>query len=491
MLAGYLRVSHLGRRKREALRSTIDQTAEIEAWAKAQGRQVEILEAEIDAKGGDASRPVFRQAVEGVKAGTYEGVVVAYLSRAGRDLRLMLDLWDEVEGAGGAVYFARENIDASTAAGRLHRNILASIAQHELEERREGFERDRASATERGIWQRRQTPRGYRRDPETRGLIPDDDADSIAAAARDLLAGTPISELADRLAMTTSGVRYLLRNRVYIGELRVGRHVNPNAHEPILDRQTFEAVQAKFGQRTRPAKSGRPGLLTGLVRCASCGHVMTRQGAKGGGRSYTCPKRHSGGHCPAPAGISEGRLDAYVEPIARAELQRVWTRIATGNRLAALQAEADAAHAERDAYLEAVDAAGLGASAAAAGMRSRQERVDRAEAEVRAEMARIPTLPAVRSGEEVWEDLSVHERNTVLRGLLACVVVRPVGSGRLVAVADRARVLRYGAECDLPASRGIHAGGIVPIWPDTDGDDVLGVAAGEDTLEGSGGAVEM
>ena len=49
----------------------------------------------------NATRPILRLAVEGVQAGTYAGVVVAYLSRAGRDIRLMLDLWDEVEGSGG------------------------------------------------------------------------------------------------------------------------------------------------------------------------------------------------------------------------------------------------------------------------------------------------------------------------------------------------------------------------------------------------------
>jgi site-specific DNA recombinase len=160
LLAGYMRVSHVGSRDLERLRSPEEQTAEIEAWARAHRHRVELLPPELDAKGSDASRPVFRQAVEGVKAGLYSGVVVAYLSRAGRDLRLMLDLWDEVEAAGGVVYSARENIDASTASGKLQRNLLASIDQHQREERREGFERARKGAVERGIWQRRQTPRG-------------------------------------------------------------------------------------------------------------------------------------------------------------------------------------------------------------------------------------------------------------------------------------------------------------------------------------------
>jgi hypothetical protein len=99
-------------------------------------------------------------------------------------------------------------------------NLLASIAQHELEERREAFDRARRSAVERGIWQRRQTRRGYRRSASTRRLVPDRHAESVRTAARDFLVGATISELARRLRMTPSGMRQLLRNLVYLGELR-------------------------------------------------------------------------------------------------------------------------------------------------------------------------------------------------------------------------------------------------------------------------------
>jgi hypothetical protein len=32
-------------------------------------------------------------------------------------------------------------------------------------------------------------------------------------------------------------------NRVYLGEARNGEYFHPNAHEPIVDRATFEAAQ--------------------------------------------------------------------------------------------------------------------------------------------------------------------------------------------------------------------------------------------------------
>lgn len=481
-LAGYLRVSHVGARKGDAFRSVPDQVAEIEAWAKARGHLVEILDAELDAKGSNSSRPVFREAVEGVKSGRFAGVVVAYQSRAGRDMRLMLDLWEEIETAGGIFYSARENVDGSTPAGRLHRNLLASIHQHELEERREGFERQRRSAVERGIWQRRQTPTGYGKDSETRKLVPDDRADEVRAAAADLLASTSTIDIAARMGMTPSGVRHMLRNRVYLGELKVGRHVNATAHEPILEVEIFEAVQAKLEGARRPRSKNGPALLAGLIRCASCGHVMTR-GTSKGAPAYTCPTYHSGERCPAPASIACSRLDPYVEQVALGELQRLQARFSAGDEATELQRELSEARTELSAYLAAVDAAGIGAADAAAGMRARRERIEAAEACLRAARARAPMLPRIANGAEVWNDLNPNDRNELLRGVLACVAVRPAGRGRTLPVGERTLVLRYGARVDLPRRSAERPYGIVAIHRENlDRDDLLGVTSSKNPL---------
>ena len=107
--------------------------------------------------------------------------------------------------------------------------MLISVDAHVREQHGERFEERRAAATAAGIWQRRQTPRGYRKGKDRR-LAPDRQAGQVRRAFADYLAGTTISKLASRLHMSTSGVRQLLRNRVYLGELRVGEHVKTDAH---------------------------------------------------------------------------------------------------------------------------------------------------------------------------------------------------------------------------------------------------------------------
>jgi DNA invertase Pin-like site-specific DNA recombinase len=104
-------------------------------------------------------------------------------------------------------------------------------------------------------------------------------------------------------------VRYMIRNRAYLGERIYNRRSykayrrgeraqleNPTeawivkraAHEPIVDSDLFERVQARL--KTRAVSIGRtaqrPYLLTGIARCARCGYRMIGQPLTGNGHRY-------------------------------------------------------------------------------------------------------------------------------------------------------------------------------------------------------------
>src|SRR3954454_19059360 len=226
--AGLVRVSHMGDRRAGAsnVHADRDQVMEVTAEAKRMGVSLRILPAELDVSGGRPlkDRPSLREAVEGIERGEYSGLIVAYLSRLGRNVREQLQVWDRVEAAGARIVVVRERIDTSTPSGRYVRTILAANDERELEEYAERFERLRDWATAAGIWQRRQTPRGYRKDATTRRLVFDSRAEETRRAFLRRGAEATISSLARDLSMTPSGVRALLRNRVYLGELRVGGH---------------------------------------------------------------------------------------------------------------------------------------------------------------------------------------------------------------------------------------------------------------------------
>jgi site-specific DNA recombinase len=479
---GYTRVSHVGGREGDRFRSPGEQADSMRSWARRRGEPIVLLEPELDESGGRRDRPILTTAVETIERADARGLVVAYLSRASRSTRHLLELWDRIEAAGGELHAVAENIDTKTPAGRLTRTMLAAIAEHELDVHRERFEAQRASATARGIWQRRQTPLGYQRDPSTRRLVPDSNADRIRRAFRDRLGGTSLSQIARDLGLTRSGARMLLRNRVYLGELSVGIHTNATAHPAIVPEDEWLAVQ-RISSR-RPARSAGPvALLGGLVRCASCGHVMSRA-TGGGGYVYACHREHSAGRCPRPAAITLATLDPHVTVIALDELAKLTATAARSDReIAAAREAVRGAEAELAAYLEGVAAAGLGSGQYAEGARRRKEGLAQAYDRLGRLLGRQEGL-VDGNPRKVWERLDVDRRNRLLRGLIDCVVVAPVGRGTRVPVSDRTRVIAHGAGVTEP----YHGGGrplpIQPL-PFPDGDDpvVLGMHLSEDLLE--------
>jgi DNA invertase Pin-like site-specific DNA recombinase len=453
-----------------------EQVEDVTAEAERMGVPLRLLPPELDVSGGVPleDRPSLRKAVEGVEQGRYSGIIVSYLSRLGRSVREQLAVWDRVEQAGGRIVVVRERIDTSTPSGRYVRTILLANAERELEEYAERFENLRKWATAAGIWQRRQTPRGYMRDPDTRRLVPDERADEVANAFARRGSGEPILAIAHDLEMTPAGVRMLLRNRVYLGELHVGRHVKLSAHPALVDEDTWLAAQRT--RASRPPRSAEPvALLAGLVRCASCGHLMTRS-RSGGQRMYGCPHHHSAGDCPGPASITLSILDEHVSSIARAELQRLNTRAAGDGRplRSARQAVRDA-ELELAAYLEGVAAAGLSAGQYAEGARQRGQAVE----EARERLARLLERERTKiDGDplKAWDEMSQAQRNRLLRSLIEAVIVVPVGRGRRVPAGERARVVAHGSGLVEQ-----YRGGGVPLpiralaLPDRDDPVVLGV----------------
>jgi hypothetical protein len=104
-------------------------------------------------------------------------------------------------------------------------------------------------------------------------------------------------------------IHYLLRNRAYVGERIYNRRsfkayrrgeranlanpkdawvVKENAHDPIIDTDLFERVQATRKSKviTIGRTFHRPYLLTGLARCANCGYRMIGQPSIGNGHKY-------------------------------------------------------------------------------------------------------------------------------------------------------------------------------------------------------------
>jgi site-specific DNA recombinase len=81
---------------------------------------------------------------------------------------------------------------------------------------------------------------------------------------------------------------HILKNRFYIGEIVYHGEVHIGQHEPILDRELFDAVQAKLAERAvqrKLTRSRSPAILAGLI-FDDCGNPMSPSHANKKGVRY-------------------------------------------------------------------------------------------------------------------------------------------------------------------------------------------------------------
>jgi hypothetical protein len=169
-------------------------------------------------------------------------------------------------------------------------------------------------------------------------------------------------------------------------------------------------------------------------------------------RIYRCRGKRSGGHCQAPATVLGSVVEPFVVEQFRAEVGQVRLEGVSANEdLAAAEEAVKNAEAELIAYRDSEAAAVLGPRFGE-GLKARSERLEAAESTAQAlrDRAGASSIPDVAELEAVWSDLSIGERNRILRGAIDAVFVRSTGR-RNTPIADRAKVFWLGqAPPDLP-----------------------------------------
>ena len=246
--------------------------------------------------GGDTNRPGLQDIIKDVKAGELDKVVVYKLDRLSRSQLDTLFLIEKVFLANDTDFVSMsENFDTSTAFGRAMIGILAVFAQLEREQIKERMGMGKEARAKEGKWHGGSTqPIGYDYDPVTDSLnINEYETMQILELADLFLKGTPLRTI-ERMfkekgythkhgTWAPSCIRRLLRNRLYIGEIKHGDNWYKGLHSPIFTVETFDKIQKLLDARLEQYKlTGlKPGIQTtflgGLLRCKHCGGKYSKQ----------------------------------------------------------------------------------------------------------------------------------------------------------------------------------------------------------------------
>jgi len=389
---------------------------------------------------GKRPRPSYQRMLADLEAGLRDAVICVDLDRLTRrpvELEAFMDLADR---HGVALANVSGDTDLSTSDGRFKARIMGAVARQESEKKAERVAREHEQSARRGV------PRGSRRSfgyEDDRITVREDEAELIRDAVQRILAGETMPSIArlwtDKGIPTpqhapngwgASTVASILRNpriaglRAYKGEI-----VAEGIWEPIIDRGTFEALQARI---KRVARVGRPAtrLLTGIARCGRCGRPLwssTGSDSRHGNMRYACIKRPGTAGCGSTTVVctplDELITGAVLHRLNSKQMMRALTTKSKRKRV-----DVDLAQLERDLDDLAADH-GQGRISRREWLAARTPLEDRLARARRAHDAEHGTAAlAPFRGTDIaatWEQLPVERRRAVLNALIDRVIIKP------------------------------------------------------------------
>jgi site-specific DNA recombinase len=261
-----------------------------------------------------SSRPVFQSVLDNIKMKKTQAIIVKDFSRLGRgDMRDSGFLYDFIQEHNVLIITPNKIYDPNNPSDLQMIRFEMFFYREEFEMIKKRLTGSRYTYALEGKWMTGGAgiPYGYQFDPATQKLTPHLEQGKVVTdifrwyvneeiglqAICSRLRRLSIKTKMNKDVWTQITVRRMLENDVYIGTVRWGQTkrvgkkvikrpkkdhiIVPDAHAPLVDKETFEKAQIKLGNQkaAHPVRTAfSPGILAGIVTCPICGRKMMKNG---------------------------------------------------------------------------------------------------------------------------------------------------------------------------------------------------------------------
>src|SRR5437899_156312 len=216
--------------------------------------------------GGNMDRPALQRLFADIEAGKVDRVIVYKIDRLSRSLLDFSKLADFLETHAGSSVSVTQQLDTSTAMGRLTLNMLLSFAQFEREMVSDRTRDKMRAARRRGKWTGGMPRLGYDVAPEGRRLVVNQEEAEQLKAIFSMYAENPSlvavsqelnhrgwrrkrwktkkGQWRDGKPWDVANLRRMLTDPLYSGKMTLGTETFPGEHEAIVPKALFQKVQA-------------------------------------------------------------------------------------------------------------------------------------------------------------------------------------------------------------------------------------------------------
>jgi DNA invertase Pin-like site-specific DNA recombinase len=237
--------------------------------------------------GGTLERPALQRLLADIAQGRLDIIVVYKVDRLTRSLLDFSRLVEAFDAAGTSFVSVTQSFNTTTSMGRLTLNMLLSFAQFEREVTAERIRDKIAASKARGMWMGGTPPLGYKPDGRSLAVV-EEHATIIRDIYERYLATGNVRLVAEQLAAANIGapvrhrtgsgepfggvpftrgqIHAFLKCPTYVGEIHHQGRVHAGLHPPIIDRDTWDAVQRRLAERccqsnANPSLHDAPGSM--------------------------------------------------------------------------------------------------------------------------------------------------------------------------------------------------------------------------------------
>ncbi|HLY61034.1 MAG TPA: recombinase family protein [Terriglobia bacterium] len=299
-----------------------EQKDAIERYAQGRGLEIARWFGERETA-SETGRNVFNLMLRLLRLGQAQGVIIHKIDRSARNLEDWTDV-EKLADAGVEVHFAAENVDLTTATGRLSADIRAVVATHYSRNLREEVIKGLYGRLKQGFYPWA-APLGYLDQGSAKAKIPDPiRAPLIKEAFTRYGTGRfSLPRLAEEMfvrglrncrggKVSVNGLSNVLRNPFYIGLIRIHRNgkTYEGKHRPLVTSAMFQKVQDVLAGKRSDRSERQQFIYSRIARCLVCGYSLIAERQKGH-TYYRCHNRAFKKPCP-PTCMREDSLDTAI-----------------------------------------------------------------------------------------------------------------------------------------------------------------------------------
>lgn len=264
-----------------------EQKERLEALCKFKGYKIYdyYTDAGISAKTGN-HRPEFDRLIEDAKNKKINTIIALKLDRLSRSIYDWENLLKTSEKYGFDLVCANDDINTTTANGKMVTRIMMSVSQNEIERTSERTKAGMAGAIKKGHIPA-VCPIGYKR--VDKKLVPDPLTKDIVIRIFNLyFEGNSYSTIAnifnkekvlDKTDWRDVRILKILSNEIYKGDYVSGKTLNKpvyyeNVVEPIVSKELWENCQAQKKKNQKNYMRTQTYIFLQKLRCPKCGRIL-------------------------------------------------------------------------------------------------------------------------------------------------------------------------------------------------------------------------